>query len=91
MNIIILRNTNCYKHILKKVISSKKGDTFKLITNNIVAIRKFKENKMNAIMLAGGPKLVEGNLLPNSNYKILQIIYQKYTYYIVLKEIINDN
>ena len=43
-------------------------------------------------MLAGGPKLVEGQKLPNNEeYRILQIVYQQNNYYIVLEEINGEN
>lgn len=89
--IIVLKNTPCYSHSLKLVSESKKGDIFKLITNDISAIRRYREVSKDAIMLAGGPKIVTDELLPdNNNYKVAQIIYQKDKYYIILKKIKND-
>lgn len=86
--IIVLKNTPCYSHSLKLVSESKKGDIFKLITNDISAIRRYREVSKDAIMLAGGPKIVTDELLPdNNNYKVAQIIYQKDKYYIILKKI----
>ena len=86
---LILRKTNLYHHWLK--VMSEKGKVYKLYTNNKTAIRKLKEGKDNAIMLAGGPKIIEGQLLPNNNdYKVVQISYIQGNYYIVLKEINNE-
>jgi hypothetical protein len=89
---ITLKQTYCYHHFLKKALASNRGDIFKLNTSDKTAIRKSKEGDNNAIMLAGGPKLVEGELLPNNEeYRILQIINQQDNYYIVLEEVNNDN
>lgn len=89
---VVLKKTNCYNHSLRKMTSSSKGDIFKLITSDKTAIRRFKEGKNVAIMLAGGPKLVEGQKLPNNEeYRILQIVYQQNNYYIVLEEINGEN
>ena len=88
---IVLKKTNCYNHFLRKMISNK-GNIFKLVTSNKTAIRKFKEGRNNAIMLAGGPKLVESCLLPNNEeYRISQIVHQQDNYYIVLEEINGEN
>jgi hypothetical protein len=90
-NIIVLKNTPCYHHSLKFISEGKKGDIFKLITNDISAIRRYKEVDRDAIMLAGGPKIITDKLLPdNNNYKVAQIIYQKGKYYIILKKIKDD-
>jgi len=86
---IVLKQTPLYHHWLK--VMSEKGQIFKLYTNNPTAIRKSKEGKFNAIMLAGGPKIIEGNLLPNNNdFKVLQIYYVQGNYYIALQEIKNE-
>lgn len=83
--VIVLKETKLYHHWLK--VMSEKSKIFKLYTNNKTAIRKFKEGKANAIMLAGGPKLIEGQLLPNNEkYKIIQIAYIQGNYYLILKE-----
>ena len=82
---LVLKETNLYHHWLK--VMSEKSKIFKLYTNNKTAIRKFKEGKANAIMLAGGPKLIEGQLLPNNEkYRIIQIAYIQGNYYLILKE-----
>lgn len=83
---LVLKETNLYHHWLK--VMSEKGKIYKLYTNDKSAIRKIKEDKNNAIMLAGGPKIIEGHLLPNNDdYKVVQISYVQDNYYIVLKEI----
>lgn len=88
---ITLKKTNYYNHILKK-LSGGKSYAYKLITNNPEAIRNSKVDGNNAIMLAGGPKLVEKQLLPNNEeYRILQIIHKQNDYYIILEEINGTN
>lgn len=83
---IVLKQTPLYHHWLK--IMSEKGQIFKLYTNNPSAIRKSKDGKSNTLMLAGGPKIIEGKLLPNNdNFKVLQIFYVQGNYYIALQEI----
>lgn len=87
---IVLKETKLYHHWLK--VMSEKGKIFKLYTNDRTAIRRLKEGRNTAIMLAGGPKLVEGCLLPNNEeYRISQIVYQQDNYYIVLEEINGEN
>lgn len=86
---IVLKKTPLYHHWLKQM--SEKGEIFKLYTNNKDVIRKSKVGRNNAIMLAGGPKLIEGQLLPNNEkYRIIQIAYIQDNYYIVLKKEINE-
>ena len=82
---IVLKETKLYHHWLK--VMSEKGKIFKLYTNDRTAIRRLKEGRNNAIMLAGGPKLIEGQLLPNNEeYRIIQIAYVQGNYYLILKE-----
>lgn len=82
---ITLKKTKLYHNWLKQVPSSY--DIYKVQTNNKNSIRRFKEGRNNAIMLAGGPKLVEEELLPDNNkYRIKQISYLQGNYYIILKE-----
>ena len=87
---ILLKNTKLYHHWLKQMSGSY--DVYKLKTNKSFAVRKFKEEKNTVLMLAGGPKLVEGELLPNNeNYRIKHIAYVQGNYYLILKEEDNDN
>lgn len=87
---IVLKKTNKYNNWLKQVPQSY--DIYKVQTHNKSAIRRFKEGRNNALMLAGGPKLVEGQLLPNNEeYRIIQISYLQGNYYLILKEERNDN
>ena len=83
--LITLKKTRLYHNWLKQVPNSY--DIYKVQTNNKSNIRRFKEGRNTAIMLAGGPKLVEGQLLPNnSEYRIKQISYLQGNYYLILKE-----
>lgn len=87
---ITLKKTRLYHNWLRQVTGSY--DIYKVITNNKAKIRRFKEGRNTAIMMAGGPKLVEGYLLPdNPKYRIRQISYLQGNYYIILKEMTNDN
>ena len=87
---IVLKETKLYHHWLK--VMSEKGKIFKLYTNDRTAIRRLKEGRNNAIMLAGGPRLVEGQLLPNNEeYRIIQISYIQGNYYLILEEINKDD
>lgn len=82
---ITLKKTRLYHNWLRQVTGSY--DIYKVITNNKAKIRRFKEGRNTAIMMAGGPKLVEGHLLPdNPKYRIKQISYLQGNYYIILKE-----
>lgn len=87
--VVLIKDTPLYYHTLKKV--SEKGEIYKLYTNKSNEIRKTKEGRANAIMLAGGPKIIEGCLLPNNeSYKVVQISYIKNNYYLVLKKITDE-
>ena len=83
---IVLKKTKKYHSWLKQVPSS--CDIYKVMTIDKSAIRRFRgEDKKNIIMLAGGPRLVEGELLPNNEeYRIIQISYLQGNYYLILKE-----
>lgn len=85
---IVLKKTKVYHNWLKQV--PDRCNIYKLYTNNKDKIRRGKEGRSNVLMLGGGPKLVEGQLLPdNEDYKIVQISYLQGNYYIVLKEVTN--
>ena len=88
---IVLKKTKKYHSWLKQVPSS--CDIYKVMTIDKSAIRRFRgEDKKNVIMLAGGPKLVEGQLLPNNEeYRIIQISYIQGNYYLILEEINKDD
>ena len=87
---IVLKKTKKYHSWLKQVPSS--CDIYKVQTHDKNAIRRFKEGRDNAIMLAGGPRLVEGQLLPNNEeYRIIQISYIQGNYYLILEEINKDD
>ena len=87
---ILIKKTKLYHHWLKQM--SGQYNIYKIKTNDHTAIRKFKEGNKSAVMLAGGPKLVEGELLPNNEeYRIIQISYIQGNYYLILEEINKDD
>lgn len=80
-NIIFIRKTNLYHHWLK--IMSEKGQIYKAYSNH--PIKSLKEGRKNGVMFFKGPKLLEGDLLPNNeNYKILQVSKIGNQYYIAI-------
>lgn len=80
-DIIVLRNSPNYRHSLVKLVvvnrstdREHKGTSYRLDTNDFAGIRwvNLVEGR-HEMMLSGGPKLTEGENLPKTNIKILQI------------------
>lgn len=80
-DVIILRNSPNYKHFLIKLVvvnrsteREHRGVAYRLDTNDFSGIRWANlTGGRHEIMLSGGPKLTEGENLPKTDVKILQI------------------
>lgn len=78
---IVLRNSPNYKHFLNKLVvvsrsttREHRGTAYRLDTNDFSGIRWTNlTGGRHEIMLSGGPKLTEGENIPKTDIKVLQI------------------
>lgn len=79
-DVIILRDSPNYNHYLKKLVvvkTPKERDSvsYRLYTNDPSNVRySIDENKKHTIMLAGGPRITEGDIIKSTDFKVLEIL-----------------
>lgn len=82
-DVITLKDTPNYKHYLKKIKvikerNNSRSTSYRLYTNEPNLIRReLLPGGRHAIMLAGGPKLIEGELIPKNEVVVTQILLIK--------------
>lgn len=82
-DVIVLRNSPNYNHYLKKLVVVNKspkhnGTAYLLHTNDYAGIRYSKtEQGKHTIMLSGGPRITEDDIIKSTDYKVKEIIRTK--------------